>query len=153
MTDRDFLVVYEEPDDDGLPANDTLTLDIESAAAIPHGEMDVEQKVDLELSNSTNRTGTVGFALACIGAFLGFVLLLIFSFNYPANWYDDDGNIVSSSALVPFTIVGAVFVILLMIIGVMLTHYGRRMKAKGNLTQMRIVEKSSQARAFVREDE
>lgn len=151
MPDRDFLVVYEEPDDDGLPFSDTLTLDIESDAAKPRGEMEVEQKVDLELTNSTNRTGTVGFAIACVGAVLGIILMVIFSLNYPANWYDGEGEVVGS-ALVPFTIVSAVLVILLMITGVMLTHYGRRIKARGNLSQVRIVEKSSQARAFVREE-
>jgi hypothetical protein len=152
MATRDFLVVYEEPDDDGLPVRDSLTLDIETAAAIPHGEMDVEQKVDIELANSASRAGTVGFSLSAIGAALGFVILLVFSLNSPQNWYDADGAI-RGSPLVRTTIIAAVLVLLLMIIGVILTHYGRRIKAKGNLSQVRIVERSSQARAFLREEE
>ncbi|MFO1534343.1 MAG: hypothetical protein ABR586_01625, partial [Thermoplasmatota archaeon] len=59
--ERDYLVIYEEPDPYGLPSDDVLVLDID-ARTPRRGEVDVQQKLDLELTNSTSRLGTAGFA-------------------------------------------------------------------------------------------
>ena len=43
--ERDYLVIYEEPDPYGLPSDDTLVLDIEESNAV-RPEVDVRQKLD-----------------------------------------------------------------------------------------------------------
>lgn len=142
---RDYLVIYEEPDPDGLPADDALLLDIDAGQPVSLGEVDLEQKLDLELSNNTNRTGTVGFALACLGALIAVVACIMFATAYPDPWYTTSGRL-SDTGMIPGTLVVGVLGALTMLAGVILTHYGRRIQARGNLSRMRIVEKSFQPR-------
>lgn len=143
--ERDYLVVYEEPDPDGLPADDGLVLDIDAGQPVSLGEVNLEQKLDLELSNNTNWVGRLGFVLAIIGALVGFGACALFAYAYPDPWYTTDGE-VSASQLVPGTLVVGVLAALTMLAGVILTHYGRRIQARGNLSRMRIVEKAFQPR-------
>jgi len=137
--ERDYLVIYEEPDPYGLPADDTLVLDIEQGnQARP--EVDVRQKVAVELTNTTSRLGTFGFALCSVGAALGAILAIAFAVIFPQDWYGhDDVNrtviLLSGLSLV------------LMIVGTVLTHYGRRIQARGRLSDVRIVEKAPQSTA------
>jgi hypothetical protein len=142
---RDYLVVYEEPDPDGLPTDDSLLLDIDAGQPVSLGEVDLEQKLDLELSNNTNRTGTVGFGLACLGALIALSACVMFAVSYPDPWYTTSGAL-SDTRMIPATLVVGVLGALTMLAGVMLTHYGRRIQARGNLSRMRIVEKSFQPR-------
>ncbi len=135
--DRDYLVIYEETDPDGLPADDTLVLDIESASN-QRGEMDVQQKLDIGLTNTTSRAGTAGFIITTIGSLLGIGLLIYFATIYPDQWYGGGASVVRS------TIGGATLALVLLVVGTILTHYGRRIKARGELKDVRIVEKESQ---------
>ncbi|MHB8634472.1 MAG: hypothetical protein ACYDBQ_11010 [Thermoplasmatota archaeon] len=146
---RDFLVIYEE-DDEGLPGDDHLVLDIESPQQAARGELDVQQRLDLELSNKTNRMGTTGFAVSCLGGLLGAGLLLFFLVSYPGQWYNaSTGAISRAGPLKPTVVVGAITLIML-IVGTLLTHYGRRIQARGNLSQVRIVEKAATSHARMR---
>jgi hypothetical protein len=142
---RDYLVVYEEPDPDGLPTDDALLLDIDAGQPVSLGEVDLEQKLDLELSNNTNRTGTIGFVLAIVGAVIAVFACILFAVSYPDPWYTTDGAL-SNTGRIPATVLIGVVAALTMLTGVMLTHYGRRIQARGNLSRMRIVEKSFQPR-------
>lgn len=142
---RDYLVVYEEPDPDGLHPDDALLLDIDAGQPVSLGEVDLEQKLDLELSNQTNRVGTLGFVLAIVGAVIALVACALFAAAYPDPWYTTAG-VVSDSNLIPATVVIGSIGALAMLGGVILTHYGRRIQARGNLSRMRIVEKSFQPR-------
>ena len=142
---RDYLVIYEEPDPDGLAHDDSLLLDIDAGQPVSLGEVDLEQKLDLELSNNTNATGTVGFVLACIGALIAVVACIMFAVSYPDPWYTSSGRL-SDTRMIPGTLIVGVLGALTMLAGVILTHYGRRIQARGNLSRMRIVEKSFQPR-------
>jgi uncharacterized membrane protein len=142
---RDYLVIYEEPDPDGLPADDALLLDIDAGQPVSLGEVDLEQKLDLELSNNTNSTGTVGFGLAILGALVAVVACIMFAVSYPDPWYTTSGAL-SGTGMIPATLIVGVLGALTMLVGVILTHYGRRIQARGNLSRMRIVEKSFQPR-------
>lgn len=146
--ERDFLVIYEEDDDDGLPTDDHLILDVESPKTTTRGKLDVQQKLDLELSNTTNRMGTIGFVLSVVGAFLGFVILIGFALTFPDQWYDDSGATNATTA-VRLTTISSVFTLILLIVGTIMTNYGRRIQARGNLTQVRIIEKSAHAKARI----
>jgi uncharacterized membrane protein YeaQ/YmgE (transglycosylase-associated protein family) len=143
--ERDYLVVYEEPDPDGMPADDALLLDIDAGQPVSLGEVDLEQKLDLELTNNTNRLGTVGFVLSILGAVIALVACALFAYAYPDPWYTPSGR-VSDSNLIPATVLVGIAGALAMLAGVILTHYGRRIQARGNLSRMRIVEKSFQPR-------
>lgn len=143
--ERDYLVIYEEPDPDGMPADDALLLDIDAGQPVSLGEVDLEQKLDLELSNNTNRTGTIGFILACVGAAIAVFACILFAVAYPDPWYTSGGQ-VSDSGMIPGTVLVGIVGALTMLTGVILTHYGRRIQARGNLSRMRIVEKSFQPR-------
>jgi hypothetical protein len=143
--ERDYLVIYEEPDPDGLPADDALLLDIDAGQPVSLGEVDLEQKLDLELSNNTNRTGTVGFVAAIVGALIAVIACILFAVSYPDPWYTANGDL-SGTRRIPATLLIGVIGALTMLTGVMLTHYGRRIQARGNLSRMRIVEKSFQPR-------
>jgi hypothetical protein len=149
---RDYLVIYEEPDPDGLPAEDGLLLDIDAGQPVSLGEVDLEQKLDLELSNNTNRTGTVGFGLACLGALIALVACIMFAVSYPDPWYTTSGRL-SGTSMIPGTLVVGVLGALTMLAGVILTHYGRRIQARGNLSRMRIVEKSFQPRVALGDEQ
>jgi uncharacterized membrane protein len=149
--ERDYLVVYEEPDPDGMPTDDGLLLDIDAGEPVSLGEVDLEQKLDLELSNNTNWVGRLGFILAIVGAVLGLALTVYYGMTYPEDWYDERGNAADTSIL-PGTALVAVIVVLMMLAGVVLTHYGRRIQAKGNLSRMRIVEKAFQPRVALGEE-
>jgi hypothetical protein len=138
--ERDYLVIFEEPDPYGLPSDDSLVLDIETQNPSPRGEVDVRQKLDLDLTNTTNWMGTLGFVTTMVGALLGVGLMIGFTAIYPDNWY-------SSPNSVRIMILLSVLCLALMIAGVVLTHYGRRIQARGVLRDMRIVEKTSQPRA------
>jgi hypothetical protein len=142
---RDYLVIYEEPDSDGLPHDDGLLLDIDAGQPVSLGEVDLEQKLDLELSNNTNAMGTVGFVLAIIGAVIAVIACIMFAVAYPDPWYTTSGRL-SDTGMIPGTLIVGVLGALTMLAGVMLTHYGRRIQARGNLSRMRIVEKSFQPR-------
>ncbi|MEA3136996.1 MAG: hypothetical protein QOJ26_1879 [Thermoplasmata archaeon] len=142
---RDYLVIYEEPDPDGLSHDDSLLLDIDAGQPVSLGEVDLEQKLDLELSNNTNATGTVGFALACLGALVAIIACIMFAVSYPDPWYTTSGRL-SGTKMIPGTLIVGVLGALTMLAGVILTHYGRRIQARGNLSRMRIVEKSFQPR-------
>ncbi len=146
MSDRDYLVIYEETDPDGLPTDDGLVLDIESGKSPNLGELDVEQNVSLELSNTRNRVGTAGFSLACLGSALGVGLMGAFAWSYPGDWYSVSGR-VAQSGLVQNLILLSILCLLLLVAGTVLTHYGRRIQARGNLSRVRIVEKTPHARA------
>ncbi|HUR26532.1 MAG TPA: hypothetical protein VM327_11015 [Candidatus Thermoplasmatota archaeon] len=148
---RDYLVIYEEPDPDGLAHDDSLLLDIDAGQPVSLGEVDLEQKLDLELSNNTNAMGTVGFILACLGALVAVVACIMFAVAYPDPWYTSSGQL-SSTNLIPGTLIVGVLGALTMLAGVMLTHYGRRIQARGNLSRMRIVEKSFQPRVALGEE-
>lgn len=143
--ERDYLVVYEEPDTDGLPTEDGLLLDIDAGQPVSLGEVNLEQKLDLELSNNTNWVGKVGFVLSIVGALIGFGACLLFASAYPDPWYTTDGEL-SDTSMIPGTVLIGVVGALTMLAGVVLTHYGRRIQAKGNLSRMRIVEKAFQPR-------
>lgn len=143
--ERDYLVVYEEPDTDGLPTEDNLLLDIDAGQPVSLGEVNLEQKLDLELSNNTNWVGKLGFVLAIVGAIIGFSVLIFFGTTYPERWYDEQGNPAEGSIL-PGTALVGVIAVLMQLAGVVLTHYGRRIQARGNLSRMRIVEKAFQPR-------
>lgn len=145
MAERDFLVIYEETDPDGLPTNDSLVLDIEAGRPPALGELDVEQNLDLQLTNTTNVAGKVGFVLSCLGALLGAGLMAVFSMSYPAEWYDETGN-VANTTLVRNMVVLSILCLLVLVVGTILTHYGRRIQASGSLSGVRIVEKTSQSR-------
>ena len=142
---RDYLVIYEEPDADGMPHDDALLLDIDAGQPVSLGEVDLEQKLDLELSNNTNAMGTVGFVLAIVGAVIAVTACIMFAVAYPDPWYTTSGRL-SDTGLIPGTLIVGVLGALTMLAGVMLTHYGRRIQARGNLSRMRIVEKSFQPR-------
>ena len=142
---RDYLVIYEEPDADGLPHDDGLLLDIDAGQPVSLGEVDLEQKLDLELSNNTNATGTIGFVLAIVGAVVAVAACVLFAVSYPDPWYTSSGNL-SNTGRIPATLLVGVAAALTMLTGVILTHYGRRIQARGNLSRMRIVEKSFQPR-------
>jgi uncharacterized membrane protein len=148
---RDYLVIYEEPDPDGMPTDDSLLLDIDAGQPVSLGEVDLEQKLDLELSNNTNSTGTVGFALACVGALVAVVACIMFGTSYPDPWYTTSGSL-SGTSMIPATLIVGVLGALTMLVGVILTHYGRRIQARGNLSRMRIVEKSFQPRVALGEE-
>lgn len=135
--DRDYLVIYEETDPDGLPADDVLVLDIESTSK-PRGEMDVQQKLDIGLTNTTSRAGTAGFIITVLGSVLGAGVLIFFASLYPDQWYSGGPGVVR-------TIIGlATLALILLVVGTILTHYGRRIKARGELKDVRIVEKEAQ---------
>jgi hypothetical protein len=142
---RDYLVIYEEPDPDGMSHDDSLLLDIDAGQPVSLGEVDLEQKLDLELSNNTNAMGTIGFVLACLGALVAVVACIMFAVSYPDPWYTTSGRL-SYTRLIPGTLIVGVLGALTMLAGVILTHYGRRIQARGNLSRMRIVEKSFQPR-------
>ena len=148
---RDYLVIYEEPDQDGMPHDDSLLLDIDAGQPVSLGEVDLEQKLDLELSNNTNQTGTVGFVLACVGALIAVIACILFAVSYPDPWYTTSGE-VSGAGRIPATLLVGVVGALTMLAGVILTHYGRRIQARGNLSRMRIVEKSFQPRVALGEE-
>ena len=149
--ERDYLVIYEEPDPDGMLVDDALLLDIDAGQPVSLGEVDLEQKLDLELSNNTNRTGTVGFILACIGAAIAVLACILFAVAYPDPWYTAGGS-VSDSGMIPATVLVGIVGARTMLTGVILTHYGRRIQARGNLSRMRIVEKSFQPRVALGEE-
>ncbi|MES2154298.1 MAG: hypothetical protein V4510_04105 [bacterium] len=134
--DRDYLVIYEETDPDGLPADDVLVLDIESSQQ-QRGEMDVQQKLDIGLTNTTSRAGTAGFIITVLGSVLGASLLVYFASIYPAEWYRGGSAVRTTIALATISLI-------LLVVGTILTHYGRRIKARGELKDVRIVEKESQ---------
>lgn len=138
--ERDYLVIYEEPDPYGLPSDDVLVLDID-ARTPKRGEVDVQQKLDLELTNSTSRLGTAGFATTMLGCLLGVVLMVAFAVIYPQDWYTGSPGTVRAMILL------SVATIALMIVGTVLTHYGRRIQASSRLSDVRIIEKQSQSRA------
>lgn len=144
MSERDYLVIFEEPDPDGLPEDDSLVLDIEEGRSL-RPEVDVRQIVDLELSNTTNRMGVIGFGVTVLGAIMGMALTLFVLFTYPGSWYDAAGNIRASGAPRLVIPLGAISM-LVMIAGTVMTHYGKRIEARGNLSDVRIIEKSSQNR-------
>jgi hypothetical protein len=149
--ERDYLVIYEEPDPDGMSHDDSLLLDIDAGQPVSLGEVDLEQKLDLELSNNTNAMGTIGFVLACLGALIAVVACIMFAVSYPDPWYTPSGRL-SDTRLIPGTLIVGVLGALTMLAGVMLTHYGRRIQARGNLSRMRIVEKSFQPRVALGEE-
>ncbi len=137
--DRDYLVIYEETDPDGLPADDVLVLDIESASN-QRGEMDVQQKVDIGLTNTTSRAGTAGMIITVLGSLLGAGTLITFASIYPGQWYGGGAGVVRG------TIGLATLALVLLVVGTILTHYGRRIKARGELKDVRIVEKEMQSK-------
>lgn len=139
--ENDYLVIFEEPDPDGLPADDVLVLDIEAPQGT-RGEVDVQQKVDLELANTTSRLGTVGFATTILGALAGVATLVTFAAVYPDRYYLATGGVDNSA--VRLLVMLAAVSLLLLVVGTILTHYGRRIRARGKLSDVRIVEKSPQ---------
>jgi hypothetical protein len=147
--ERDFLVIYEEETDDGLPGDDHLILDIEAPKNPARGELDVQQRLDLSLTNSVSRTGSIGFVLSCVGALSGAALLVFFMASYPSQWYNEAGYLNPAG---PFkaTIAAGTASIGLLIAGTMMTHYGRRIQARGNLSQVRIVEKAAHSKTSMR---
>jgi hypothetical protein len=138
--ERDYLVIYEEPDPYGLPSDDVLVLDID-ARTPKRGEVDVQQKLDLELTNTTSRLGTAGFAASMVGCLLGVGLMVAFAIIYPKDWYSGSASTVRAMILL------SVLTIAMMIGGTVLTHYGRRIQARSKLSDVRIIEKASQNRA------
>lgn len=141
--ERDYLVIFEEADTDGLPTDDTLVLDIESPAQKQRGEMDVQQKLDIGLTNTTSRLGTAGFVVTILGTALAAVLMVWFAMVYPGQWYDSKGAV--NTGLVRSVALLAVIAVLMLVVGTIMTHYGRRIKARGELRDVRIVEKESQS--------
>lgn len=138
--ERDYLVIYEEPDPYGLPSDDVLVLDID-ARSPKRGQVDVQQKLDLELTNTTSRLGTLGFATTMLGCVLGIGLMVMFAIIYPQDWYSGSASTVRTMILL------SVLTIALMIVGTVMTHYGRRIQARSRLSDVRIIEKASQNRA------
>lgn len=143
--ERDYLVVYEEPDPDGMPTEDGLVLDVDAGQPVSLGEVNLEQKLDLELSNNTNWVGRLGFVLSIVGAVIALIACATFAYAYPDPWYTATGEL-SETSLIPTTLLLGVAGALAMLAGVILTHYGRRIQARGNLSRMRIVEKAFQPR-------
>lgn len=141
--ERDYLVIFEEPDPYGLPADDTLVLDIEQPQARAFPEVDVQQKVAIELTNTTSRLGTLGFGLAIAGGVVAIILMVAFAMLYPHGLVGGGDNLGAMRAM----ILASVLALVLLVAGTMLTHYGRRIKARGRLSDVRIVEKTPGSRA------
>ena len=140
--ERDYLVIFEEPDPYGLPADDTLVLDIEQPQTRAFPEVDVQQKVAIELTNTTSRLGTIGFALAIAGGVVALILMVAFAMLYPHGLVGG-----ANTGAMRAMILASVLVLVLLVAGTMLTHYGRRIKARGKLSDVRIVEKMPESRA------
>lgn len=147
--ERDYLVIFDEPDDSGLPSDDSLVLDVDTGPASPRGELDVQQKLDLDLRNDRTRWGTLGFVVCLIGAALGIGLLAAFAVNYPGDYYRE--NLSINPEPIPTMLALAVVSLVLLIVGTIITHYGRRIQARANLTSVRIVEKASSSHATFRD--
>ena len=137
---RDFLVIYEEYDDGSLPTDDVLVLDVETPKFDKLGEIDVEQQLDLDLSNTASRVGTAGLAITTLGSLLGFGLVAYFMTVYPGSYYTGSGI---DAGLVRTLLTLGLLTLLLLLTGTVLTHYGRRIKARANLSAVRLVEKSA----------
>ncbi|HET6398726.1 MAG TPA: hypothetical protein VFH47_04155 [Candidatus Thermoplasmatota archaeon] len=148
--ERDYLVIYEEPDESGLPVDDdALVLDIEHGRSATLGEIDVQQKLDLELRNDNNRIGTVGFALTILGALTGLGLMVAFATTFPESYYNANRSI--NAEIIPPMVGGSLVAFVLLSLGTIATIYGRRIQARGNLTAVRIVEKARTPRAGFQE--
>jgi hypothetical protein len=141
--ERDYLVIFEEPDPYGLPADDTLVLDIEQPN-MARPEVDVQQKVAIELTNTTSRVGTLGIWTTGAGGLLGAVLMVLFALLYP---HDLIGE--GSHGTMRAMILASVLSLVLMVAGTMLTHYGRRIQARGRLSDVRIIEKAPHSKAHL----
>lgn len=141
--ERDYLVIFEESDVDGLPSDDTLVLDIEAPPQRQRGEMDVQQKLDIGLTNTTSRLGTAGFAVTIAGTALAAIVMVWFGMAYPGQWYDAAGGV--NAGLVRNLALLAILAVLALVVGTIMTHYGRRIKARGELRDVRIVEKEAKS--------
>src|SRR5205085_10668502 len=98
----------------------------------------------LHLTNTTNMLGTVGFTTTLLGALLAVGLMVYFAIQYPSSWYSATGAI-SDFGQVRTMILLAVLALLTMIVGTMMTHYGKRIQARGSLSDVRIIEKTPQS--------
>lgn len=145
MKQEEFLVIYEEDrtDDQGDLEGDALVLDIRRLKRALHTEIDIETGVSVELSNTSSAMGLIGVIVSFVGAVLGLAATVYFALRYPEAWFVNDE--VAGEAVRRLTAILAMAGGLLLILGLVLTIYGRRVTAQGRVDDAHIVEKSAHA--------
>ncbi len=137
MAEQDFLVFYED-DDDG--SEDAIVVDIHSVQKRLQAELDLEADIQVGLENRSARSGTMGLWLTTGGLVLGIAGLALFLLNYPASWYD--GGVAARTTVQVASMALGVVSFLLMVPGVFLTIFGRRILVSGRLEEIHVVEKN-----------
>jgi len=137
MTEQDFLVFYEDEDDG---SDDALVVDIHSVQKRLQAELDLEADIEVGLENRSARSGAVGLWLTVAGSVLGIVGLALFLLNYPDSWYD--GTVAARTTVQVAAMALGVVSFLLMVPGVLLTIFGRRILVSGRLQEIHVVEKN-----------
>lgn len=139
---QEFLVIYEE-DGEG-ESGDELVLDVRRLRRALRTEIDIETGVTVDLDNTGSPMGLLGVIVAVVGAIFAAAATLLFATSYPEAWFEND--LVAGESVRRITAGLAMVGGLLLIAGMVMTIYGRRVTAHGTVDDAHIIEKSPHAR-------
>ncbi len=143
MAEQDYLVIYEEEvDDDSVAEQDRVVLDVASRVGALQGSVDVETDVGVESVDEPNHWGTIGLIVTLAGLIFALAAVFYFSAAYPDAWYGKGGilDIGAQRGVLILAVLGST----LLIIGNLLTYYGRATNVRTVLHSFALVERISQ---------
>lgn len=138
--DQEFLVFVEE-DEDGFE-EDRLVLDVGRRAPPRLPELVVRPEIEVDLVNRSSRIATVGLASGVFGALVGLAALVAFAVTFPQEWFTPQGALRRDAAVMWFTTLFAVVGGAALVVGAVLTYYGRRLAAEGRIRELHVMQRT-----------
>lgn len=145
MPEQDYIVVYEEDVEEGaLEEQDRLVLDVASQVGALQGSVDVETDVGVESVDEPNYLGTIGLLVTLAGLVFALAAVFYFSSAYPDAWYGKGGvlDIGAQRGVLILAVLGSI----LLLVGNVLTYYGRSTSVRAVLHSFALVERISRGR-------
>jgi hypothetical protein len=133
LSDRDFLLVYEEADsDDGGEDELFVDIDVHSEPA----RNNIEAEFGARVTNRAGKLATTGLIITLVGTAAMIAATILFALNYPDAWYPvGQGDEALIQLITGMGLLGA----LLLIVGNLLVGFGRQLHAQGVLHSLRFV--------------
>jgi hypothetical protein len=133
LSERDFLLIYEDGEEDG-EAHDEVFVDIDVHSEPVRNT--IEAEFGARVTNRAGKLAVTGLVITLVGAIVMVAATVLFTVNYPDAWYPVGAG---DEELIRFITAIGLLGGLLLIVGNLLVGFGRQLHAQGVLHTLRFV--------------
>ena len=140
MAETEYLVFVEE--DETEAEEDRLVFQLGRTPVRALGDLEIHPDIEVELVNASSRMATAGLATGLFGSLVGLAALVTFAVSFPGDWFNAAGNLQYEAPVVWFTALFAVVAGGALVLGAVLTYYGRRLQARGRVRGIQVTQRT-----------